>query len=114
MTERPETGTIEQIRTIKKISDQMDDANVDEALRLVVELIKKPDVNSADVSKAITKLSALAAYFATEASYYKGWGKAGIEERYKKDMYYTLKDSLNHLADAVKYQAKAGQGGFNQ
>lgn len=115
MTESDETGMIEQVRAIKQITDKMNDESVDQALDIIVNLIKKPDVPSSDVHKAITRLDALGAYFGTQASWYKGWGKGGTEERYKKDMYYTLKESFQRLSDAVKYQAKShGQTGFNQ
>lgn len=115
MTEFEETGIIEQVRAIKRITDKMDDASVDKALAIIIELIKKPEVPSSDVKVAITRLEALAAYFGAEASWYKGWGKGGLEERYRKDMYYTLRESFQRLADAVKYQAKVhGQIGSNQ
>lgn len=115
MTEFDDTGIIEQVRAIKRITDKMDDPSVDKALAIVVELIKKPDVPSNDVKVAITRLEALATYFGVQASWYKGWGKGGLEERYRKDMYYSLRESFQRLADAVKYQAKIhGQIGFNQ
>lgn len=115
MTESYGVGIIEEVRNIKNITDRMDDPAVDKALAIIVELLKKPDVNKAEISHAITRLEALSAYFGAEASWYKGWGKSGVEERYKKDMYYSLRESFQRLADAVKYQAKVhGQTGFNK
>lgn len=112
MTKHDYSAIIDQVKDIKRISDEMNDPEVDKALALVIETIKKPDV-SAHAHLAVTQLSALAAYFAVEATYYKNWGKAGIEERFKKDMYYTLNDALSQLADAIKYQAKQGAPKFN-
>ena len=112
MTKTDYRAIIDQVKDIKSIADEMQDPEVDKALAIVIDVMQRPDV-SGKVHVAITQLSALAAYFAVEATFYKNWGKGGIQERFKKDMYYTLNDSLSQLADALKYQAKQGTPKFN-
>lgn len=115
MTDSHNIGTIEQVRNVKQITDRMGDPEVDKALAIIVELLRKPDVKKDEISHAITRLEALSAYFGVEASWYKGWGKSGVDERYKKDMYYSLRESFQRLADSVKYQAKSpNQTGFTK
>ena len=94
---------------LKRISEFMDDPELDEALTYVIQLIKKPDVPVAKVDKVIVKLSALATSFAFKATLFKGIAKGDTENRYKKDMYYTAKDSLRDLVDALKYIVRVQQ-----
>lgn len=94
---------IENVEVFKRLSEQLDDPDLDRAMMYVVKLIEKPDIPVASAAYAIVQLEAVAAKFGFAQSYYKTFGKAGTDERYKKDIYYTARDSVRHLVDSLKY-----------
>lgn len=87
----------------------MEDERVDRALELVVKLMQAPDaVPPQKVSELIIELQSLSTNFAILANYYSGIGKDGADEIKKKNMYYTLKEAIGELTNALKYHARAG------
>lgn len=94
---------IENIDVFKKLSDELEDDDLDRALMFVVKLIEKPDINPSAAAYAIVQLEAIAAKFGFAQVWYKTFGKAGTDERYKKDVYYTGRDAIRHLVDSLKY-----------
>lgn len=115
MTNTSDYDILEQVEEFKAISEFMEDPALDEALAMVLNAISKPDVKFAEAAKIINKIQALATKFAFMATYYKTVGYDGQTEkekrtqRYKKDMYYTARDALDKLADAVKYVVRVQQ-----
>lgn len=103
---------LNSIHEFKQLHDLVQDDELDTALAAVVQLISKPDVSAGEVPRAIVKLQALSAKFAFAATYYKTFGKSGANERYKKDVYYTARDAIDKLVDALKYVVRAQQRGF--
>lgn len=98
----------EQVEEMKKLSDFLEDDEVDAALNLIMTLIRKPDAPSPKrAAEAVVKIQALSAKFAVMANVYRGVGYSKTpESRHRKDAYYTLKEALDKLADAAKYLAK--------
>jgi len=107
--ETNDTDLISSITEFSKLSEALNDRELDEALELVVRLIEKPDIPPAIAVKTIVKLEAIAAKFAFAQSYYKTFGKSGTQERYKKDVYYTAREAIERLVDALKYIARANE-----
>ncbi len=92
-----------------KISQTMNDPDLDEALRYIIRLIEKPDIPPKTAVTVIVRLEALSAKFAFAQSYYKTFGKAGTDERYKKDVYYTAREATVRLVDSLKYIVRASE-----
>jgi hypothetical protein len=100
---------ISSVSEFVKLSEAIGDPDLDEALSYVVKLIQKPDVPAAAAVRTIVKLEALSAKFAFAQTFYKTFGKSGTDERYKKDVYYTARDAIERLVDALKYIVRANE-----
>lgn len=99
---------VSSITQFNDIHEFMDDEDLDRALHLVVKLLmEKGSVPSAQAPKLIVELQALATKFAMLATYYATIGKGGTDENHKKNVYFTMKDSITKLVDSLKYTAKA-------
>ena len=107
MSENP-LELVSQITELNDIHEFMTDEDVDRALHLVVKLLmnKGQGLSPALAPKLIVELQALATKFAIMATYYQSIGKAGTKEAHKKNVYFTLKDAISKLVDALKYTAK--------
>jgi hypothetical protein len=105
--ENKEIDIISSVQEFVKLSDAINDPELDEAMSFVVKLIEKPDIPVGIAVKSIVKLEAIAAKFAFAQAYYKTFGKAGTDERYKKDVYYTAREAVIRLVDALKYIARS-------
>lgn len=100
---------ISEIHEFIDVSEFMQDDHLDKMLATVVKLIVRAgEVPPQKVPDLIVELQAMSTKFAILASYYANMGKGGVKEVHKKNMYYTLKETLPKLADALKYQAKTG------
>lgn len=110
--ENRDTDLLSSVEEFLKLSEVMNDPELDEAMEFVVKLIQKPDIPGPVAIRSIVKLEALAAKFAFAQSFYKTFGKSGTSERYKKDVYYTARDSIERLVDALKYIARANESRF--
>lgn len=90
----------------------MEDDQIDRALAVIVKAITSPDsLPPSQIPDLIVELQALASKFAVLATYYNGIGKAGADEAKKKNMYYTMKDAVSDLVNALKYKARGGYYG---
>lgn len=106
-------NTLELISAITEFNDLhdfMEDEQLDKALALVVKLMMKPNIPSSKAPALIvelqalsTKFSILAAQYATIAS-----GPARSTQAHKKNLYFSIKEALNKLVDALKFSAKSG------
>jgi hypothetical protein len=103
-------NALELVSTVTQFNDIhefMQDEDVDRAMHLVIKLLmEKGSIPSAQAPKLIVELQALATKFAVLATYYATIGKGGTDENHKKNVCFTLKDSLSKLVDALKYSAK--------
>jgi hypothetical protein len=100
---------VSKIVEFNEISDFMQDDELDKAMATVVKLIVRAgEVPPQKIPPLIVELQALSTKFAILASYYANMGKSGVREVQKKNMYYTLKEALPLLVNALKYQSKTG------
>ena len=90
----------------------MQDADLDEAMAIIVKIMMKPDIPSVQAVALIGKLQAMSAKFGMLATYYTtiAKGPSGSINNTKKNVYYTMKDSLDKLVDSLKYLARYNLG----
>lgn len=99
---------VSEIAELNAISDFMQDPDVDRAMELVVmAYVSKGNTPPHLSTKLVVELAALSAKFAILSTYYTGIGKAGTAEAKKKNIYFTLKEQMARLSDALKYVSKA-------
>jgi hypothetical protein len=101
-------NTLELISNITEFNDLhefMGDEHLDRTLAVVVKLLMNPDVPSAKAPHLIMELQAMSTKFAVMASYYStiAKDKAGTTNNNKKNIYYSVKESIDKLVDALKY-----------
>lgn len=107
-----EIELINSVVEFNEIHKFMGDEQIDRALAIVIKAIQAPDsLPPQAIPNLIVELQALSAKCAILATYYNGIGKGGPEEVKKKNMYYTFKEVLNDLVNALKYQAKGAYFG---
>lgn len=106
---KSEIHSINDIVEFNEIHKFMDDEQVDRALEVVSRAVASPSsLPPQAIPDLIVELQALSTKFALLATYYSGIGKKGPDEVKKKNLYFTLKDSLNELVNALKYKARSG------
>jgi hypothetical protein len=103
---------INQVTEFNDIHEFMQDADLDEAMAIIVKIMMKPDIPSVQAVALIGKLQAMSAKFGMLATYYTtiAKGPSGSINNTKKNVYYTMKDSLDKLVDSLKYLARYNLG----
>jgi hypothetical protein len=103
---------ISQVTEFNDIHEFMDDSDLDEAMAILVKIMMKPDIPSTQAIYLINKLQAMSAKFGLLATYYTtvAKGPSGSINNTKKNVYYTMKDSLDKMVDALKYVARYNIG----
>jgi len=101
-------NTLELINSITEFNDlheYMKDEQLDRALAIIVKLLMNPDVPAAKAPLLIIELQAMSTKFAMMASVYStiAKDKAGTANNNKKNIYYSAKESIDKLVDALKY-----------
>lgn len=101
-------NSLELIGIITEFNDLhefMKDDQLDRALAIVVKLLMNPDVPAAKAPLLIIELQAMSTKFAIMASVYStiAKDKAGTVNNNKKNIYYSLKEAIDKLVDALKY-----------
>lgn len=105
-----ETNTIDLINNVTSfndISEYMNDEELTNALAMIAKLISNPDVPPARAAVLIVQLQSYSAKFAMLASWYANVKK---EDRQKKNIYYSAREALDKLVDALKYTARSHYG----
>lgn len=101
-------NTLELISEITEFNDLhefMKDEHLDKVLSIVVKLLMNPDVPAAKAPQLIIELQAMSTKFSVLASIYSTImkDKAGTDNNNKKNVYYSVKEALDKLVDALKY-----------
>jgi len=96
---------ISDITEFNDLHEYMQDEHLDKALAIVVKLLMTPDVPSAKAPMLIMELQAMSTKFAVMSSVYStiAKDKAGTINNNKKNVYYSVKESIDKLVDALKY-----------
>jgi hypothetical protein len=105
MTEKNALELISDITEFNDLHNFMKDEQLDKAMAVVVKLLMNPDVPAAKAPLLIIELQAMSTKFAILASVYSTIlkDKAGSENNNKKNIYYSVKESIDKLVDALKY-----------
>ena len=103
-----EKNTLEVISLVTEFNDLhdfMNDEQLDRAMMAIINIIAKPDIPAAKAHILIVELQAISAKFGVLASYYStiAKDKAGTINNNKKNIYYSVKESIDKLVDALKY-----------
>lgn len=106
-------NTLELISKITEFNDlheYMQDEQLDKALAILVKLIMNPEVPSSKSPILIVELQAISAKLAILASVYStiAKDKTGTVNNNKKNIYYSAKEAIDRLVDALKYSARFG------
>jgi hypothetical protein len=103
---------INQVTEFNDLHEFMADSELDEALAIIVKIMMKPDIPSVQAVALIGKLQAMSAKFAILATYYTtiAKGPSGSVNNTKKNVYYTMKESIDKIVDALKYLARYNLG----
>ena len=83
-----------------ELIEYMQDEDFTRSLEMIVKMIASPDVPPAKAASLIIWCEANAAKFGMLASYHAHIDKS---DRAKKNMFFTARDSMQRLADALKY-----------
>jgi hypothetical protein len=94
---------VSQVQVFKDLSETMGDQDLDTALAYVVKLIAKPDIPVATAHTLIVQLQAISAKMGMSAAYYTNLER----DPKRKNVYYSARDNIDRLVDALKYVARA-------
>lgn len=107
-------NSLELISTISEFNslhEFMQDEELDRALEIVVKLIvKQGEIPPQRAVPLIVELQALSTKFALASVKYATYdsGQARSEKAHKKNVYYSAKEAINKLVDALKISVKSG------
>lgn len=105
MTEKNSLELISTITEFNDLHEFMQDEHLDKTMAVVVKLLMNPDVPAAKAPLLIIELQAMSTKFAMLAAVYStiAKDKAGTANNNKKNIYYSVKESIDKLVDALKY-----------
>lgn len=105
-----EDNTIDLLNKVSEFADLsefMDDTEFTEALVMIAKMIAKPDIPPAAAAKLVVQLQVYSTKFAMMAAYYANVKKG---QTAKKNVYYSAREALDKLSDALKYLARSHYG----
>lgn len=103
MENKSTVDLLNEVSQFNEISDYMQDKELTEALTIIAKLISNPDIPPAKAMLTITRLQSFSAKFAMLASWYSHVKK---DDRAKKNIYYSAKEAIDKLVDALKYSVR--------
>jgi hypothetical protein len=95
---------LNKVSVLNDISEYMKDEELTNALVVVAKLISNPDIPPQKATLLITQLQAYSAKFGMLASWYSHVKK---DERVKKNLYYSAREAIDKLVDALKYSVRS-------
>lgn len=98
---------LNQVSSFNEISEYMDDEEITKALVMIAKLIANPDVPPQKAPALLVQMQAYSAKFAMLAAYYANVKK---NDRQKKNIYYSAREAIDKLCDALKYTARSHYG----
>lgn len=99
---------LSNIQDLVDLADFVDDDRLRNAMDKMVKIMYKPEIPHAKIGAMITEFTVWGNIFAAEAATYMTIkkAKAGTENNYKKNIYFTMSEECHKLAAALKYQAR--------
>ena len=108
MVEKNTIDLLNEVNNFNDISEYMQDTEITNALVMIAKLISNPDIPPAKAAALIVQLQSYSAKFAMLAAWYANVKK---DDRQKKNIYYSAREALDKLSDALKYVAKGNTYG---
>jgi hypothetical protein len=105
-----EKTTVELLNDVAGFSDMseyMQDEEFTKALTLVAKIIANPDIPPAKAQLLLLQLQSYSVKFGMLATWYANVKK---DEKPKKNMYYSIRDAIDRLCDALKYMTRTYHG----
>lgn len=103
MTDQTTAEILNEVAGFAEVAGYMDDPEFTKALEMIVKVMANPDIPPHKARSLIVWCDALASKFAMLASYYAHIKR---DDRAKKNMYFTGKESMQRMSDALKYILK--------
>ena len=105
MSDKSALELVSDITEFNDLHEFMKDEHLDKTLAIVVKLLMNPDVPAAKAPGLIIELQAMSTKFSMLAAVYStiAKDKAGTVNNNKKNVYYSAKESIDKLVDALKY-----------
>ncbi|WNN94657.1 hypothetical protein SEA_PHREDRICK_70 [Streptomyces phage Phredrick] len=109
MSEENPLETVSALTEFNDLTEFMQDDQLDRALELAIRCIAQPDIAAVKAPRLIVELQAISFKFAVKAVEYATIKKdrAGTDNNHRKNVYYSTKEALDRLVDALKYAARA-------
>lgn len=98
---------INEVESFTRISEFMDDDDVNTALAYLIEFIANPQVNQQVAPILIVKLTAIAMKLKLIGKDYMILTKAGTDAAKKKNMYLSLSEAMMEVVGSLKYIARS-------
>lgn len=98
---------LNRVNDFNELSEFMQDEEITQALVSIAKLISKPDIPPDKAAQLIVQIQSYSAKFAMLASWYANVKK---DDRAKKNIYYSAREALDKLADALKYTVRTYNG----
>lgn len=103
MAEQTTAEALNGVAEFAELSGYMNDPEFTQALEMIVKVMANPDIPPHKARSLIVWCEAMSAKFGMLASYYAHIKR---DDRAKKNMYFTGKESMQRLADSLKYVFK--------
>jgi hypothetical protein len=109
VTDENPLETVSVLTEFNDLTEFMQDEQLDRALELAIKCIAQPDIAAVKAPRLIVELQAISFKFAVKAVEYATIKKdrAGTDNNHRKNVYYSTKEALDRLVDALKYAARA-------
>jgi hypothetical protein len=109
VTDENPLETVSVLTEFNDLTEFMQDDQLDRALELAIKCIAQPDIAAVKAPRLIVELQAISFKFAVKAVEYATIKKdrAGTDNNHRKNVYYSTKEALDRLVDALKYAARA-------
>lgn len=99
--------TVSDITELNDLSKFLQDEDVDRAMDITIRVVaSEGGVPPSKANALVAELQGLSVIFGLKATYYATIGRDGKLEVDKKNIYFTMKEQVMKLADAMKYVAK--------
>lgn len=98
---------LNSVNDFNELSEYMQDEEITQTLVAIAKLIAKPDIPPDKAARLIVQIQAYSAKFAMLASFYANVKK---DDRAKKNVYYSAREALDKLVDALKYTVRTYNG----
>lgn len=95
--------TLENVKELKELNEYVNDADLEEALNILLKLISKPDVPHQALGPMIVKLQAISGKLKMMAAVETHLLKT---DRARKNVLYSMSEVLDSNVQALKYLAK--------